>query len=88
MYYLLWGIGDIVENNPRIVKFVLNSSIHRLPLGTPLGRAKVYVSIDLLLLNKRYTREDVAVTVSIRGIDVPNPLINVVQRCQVLVSLN
>ena len=86
--YLLWGIGDIVENNPRIVKFVLNSSIRRCPLGTPLGRAEADVSIDLLLLNKRDTREDVAVTISIRGIDIPNPLINVVQRCQVLVSLN
>ena len=86
--YLLWGIGDVVENNPRVVKFVLNGSICRLPRGPPLGSAKAYVSIDLLLLNKRYTREDVAVTVSIRGIDVPNPLINVVQRCQVLVSLN
>ena len=86
--YLLWGIGDVVENNPRVVKFILNSSIHRLPLGTPLGRAKVYVSIDLLLLNKRDTREDVAVTVSIRRIYIPYPLINVIQWSQMLVPLN
>ena len=77
--YLLWRIGDVVENNPRIVKFVLNSSIRGCPLGTPLGRAKVYVSIDLLLLNKRDTRENVAVAICIFGIDVPDPLINVVQ---------
>ena len=86
--YLLWRIGDVVENNPRIVKFVLNGSICRWPLGPPLGRTEIYVSVDLLLLNIRHEREDVAMTVSIRRVDVPNPLINVIQWSQMLVPLH
>ena len=86
--YLLWGIGDVVENNPRVVEFILNSSICRWPLRPPLGRAEANVSVYLLLLNVRHTREDVAVTVSIRRINVPYPLINVIQWSQMLVPLN
>ena len=86
--YLLWGIGDVVENNPRVVKLVLNGSICRWPLGPPLGRTEIYVSVDLLLLNIRHEREDVAMTVSIRRVDVPNPLINVIQWSQMLVPLH
>ena len=76
--YLLGGIGDIVKDNPRVVQFVLNASVCSWPLGSPLGRAEVYVSHNLLLLNIRHTRENVALTVSIGRIDVPNPLINVI----------
>ena len=86
--YLLWRIGDVVENNPRVVKLVLNGSICRWPLGPPLGRTEIYVSVDLLLLNIRHEREDVAMTVSIRRVDVPNPLINVIQWSQMLVPLH
>ena len=82
---LLWGIGDVVKDNPRVVQFVLNCSISTFPLGPPFGRAEVYVFIDLLLLNVGEECEDVAVTVRIRRIDVPDPLINVVERCQKLV---
>ena len=52
-----------------------------MPLGPPFGRAEVYVSTNLLLLNVGHKREHIAVTVSIRGIDVADPLINVVERC-------
>ena len=76
--YLLGGIGDIVKDNPRVIQFVLNASVYTLPLRPPLGRAEVYVSHNLLLLNIRHTRENVALTVSIGRIDVPNPLINVI----------
>ena len=86
--YLLWGIGDVVENNPRVVKFVLNCSIGTWPLGPPFGRAEVYVFIDLLLLNIGEECEDVTVAVSVCRIDIPNPLINIVERCQVLVPLH
>ena len=86
--YLLWGIGNVVKHNPRIVQLILNCSISGCPLGSPFSCAKVYVSIDLLLLNIRDKREDVAVTISIRWIDVPNPLINVIQRRQMLVPLH
>ena len=58
-----------------------------MPLGPPFGRAEVYVFTDLLLLNVGHEREHVAVTVRIRRIDVPDPLINVVERCQILVPL-
>ena len=77
--YLLWRIGDIVKDNPRVIQFVLNASVYTLPLRPPLGRAEANVSVYLLLLNVRHTREDVAVTVSICRIDIPDPLINVVQ---------
>ena len=77
--YLLWGIGDVVKNNPRVVKFILNSSISRLPLSPPLGRAEAYVSVYLLLLNVGDKCEHVAMTVSIRRINIPHPLINVVE---------
>ena len=79
--YLLRGVGDFVKYNPRVVQFVLNCSISTFPLGPPFGRAEVYVFIDLLLLNIGEEREDVAVTVRIRWIDIPNPLINVIQGC-------
>ena len=49
--YLLWGIGDVVKDYPRVVQFVLNRTISRLPLRPPLGRAEVNVSVYLLLLN-------------------------------------
>ena len=87
MYYLLWGIGDIVEHYPWVVQFILNCSISTWPLGPPLSRAKVNVTIDLLLLNIRHAREDVAVTVSISWINVADPLINVAQWSQMLVPL-
>ena len=85
--YLLRCIGDVVKHNPRVVQLILNCSISGWPLGSPFSCAKVYVSIDLLLLNIRDKREDVAVTISIRWIDVPNPLINVIQRRQMLIPL-
>ena len=50
-----------------------------MPLGPPFGRTEIYVSVDLLLLNIRHEREDVAMTVSIRRINIPHPLINVVE---------
>ena len=86
--YLLWGIGDVVENNPRVVKLVLNGSICRWPLSPPLGCTEIYVSVYLLLLNVGNKCEDVAVTVSIRRVDVSDPLINVVQWSQMLVPLH
>ena len=86
--YLLWGIRDVVENNPWVVKFILNSSICRLPLRPPLGSAEADVSVDLLLLNVGDTREDVAVAVCICRVDVSDPLINVVQWSQMLVPLH
>ena len=86
--YLLWRIGDIVKDNPRVIQFVLNASVYTFPLCPPLGRAEVYVSHNLLLLNIRDTRENVTVTVGVSRIDIPNPLINVVQGCQILVPLN
>ena len=86
--YLLGGIGDIVKDNPRVVQFVLNASVSSWPLCPPLGRAEADISVDLLLLNIGDTREDITVAVSISGIDIPNPLINVIQRSQMLVSLN
>ena len=76
--YLLWGIGDIVKDNPRVVQFVLNASVSSWPLCPPLGRTEVDISVDLLLLNIGDKSKDVAVTVSIGRIDVPNPLINVI----------
>ena len=85
--YLLGGIGDIVKDNPRVVQFVLNASVSSWPLSPPLGRAETDVSIDLLLLNIRHKREDITVTVSISRINIPNPLINVVQWSQMLVPL-
>ena len=86
--YLLWRIGDIVKDNPRVIQFVLNASVYTFPLCPPLGRAEVYVSHNLLLLNIRHTRENVAVTVGVSRIDVPHPLINVAQWSQMLVPLN
>ena len=86
--YLLRGIGDVVKDNPRVVKFILNSSICRLPLRPSLGSAEADVSVDLLLLNVGDTREDVAVAVCICGVDVPDPLINVEERSQWLVPLS
>ena len=86
--YLLWGIGDVVENNPRVIKFVLNGTICRCALGPPLGSTEIYISVDLLLLNIGHERKDVAVTVSIHWINIPNPLINVVQWSELLVSLH
>ena len=86
--YLLWRIGDVVENNPRIVKFVLNGSICRWSLGPPLGSTEIYISVDLLLLNIGHKREDVAMTVRIRRVDVSYPLINVVEWSQMLVPLH
>ena len=77
--YLLWGIGNVVKDNPWVVQFILNSSVGSCPLGSPLGRAEVYVSHNLLLLNIRDTRENVTVTVGVSRIDVPHPLINVAQ---------
>ena len=76
--YLLWRIGDIVKDNPRVVQFVLNASVSCWPRGPPLGRAEADISVDLLLLNIGDKSKDVAVTVSIGRIDVPNPLINVI----------
>ena len=78
--YLLWGIGDIVKNNPRVVQLILNRSICTLPLGPPLGSAEIYISVNLLLLNIGEEREDIAVTAAVSRIYVPNPLINVIQR--------
>ena len=86
--YLLWRIGDVVKDYPWVVKFILNCSISSCPLGPPFSRTKADVTIDLLLLNIGDTREDVAVTVSIRRINVPHPLINVIQWSQMLVPLN
>ena len=85
--YLLGGIRDVVKDNPRVIQFVLNNTISRLPLSPSLGRAEIYVSVYLLLLNIGDKCEDVAVTVSIGWIDVPNPLINITQWSQVLVPL-
>ena len=50
--YLLWRIGDVIEDNPRIIQFVLNVSISTLSLCPPIGCAEADVSVDLLLLNK------------------------------------
>ena len=86
--YLLWGIGDVIEDYPRVIQLVLNWTISTLPLGPPLSRAEVDVTIYLLLLNEGDTREDITVAVCISGIDIPNPLINVIQRSQMLVPLN
>ena len=86
--YLLWGVGDCVKDNPWVVQFVLNCSISTFPLGPPFGRAEVYVFIDLLLLNIGEEREDVTVAVSVCRIDIPNPLINIVERCQMLFPLH
>ena len=77
--YLLRGIRDIVKDNPRVVQFVLNNTFSRLPLSPSLGRAEIYVSVYLLLLNKGDKCEHVAMTVGIRRIDIPHPLINVVE---------
>ena len=85
--YLLWGIGDVVKNNPRVIQFILNSSIWTWPLGPPLGSAEIYISVNLLLLNIGEEREDVAVTVAVSRIDISNPLINVAQWSQMLVPL-
>ena len=78
--YLLWGIGDVVKNNPRVIQFILNSSIWTWPLRPPLGSAEIYISVNLLLLNIGEEREDIAVTAAVSRIYVPNPLINVIQR--------
>ena len=86
--FLLWGIGDVVKHYPRVVKFILNNTISRWPLRPPLGCAEVDVPVDLLLLNIGHERKDVAVTVSIHWINIPNPLINVVQWSELLVSLH
>ena len=86
--YLLGGIGDVVKDNPRVVQFILNSSIGTLPLSPPLGCTEAYVSVDLLLLNIRDTREDIAVTFGISWINIPNPLINVIQRRHMLIPLH
>ena len=85
---ILRCIGDVVKDNPRVVQFVLNSSVSRWPFCPPFGRTEVYISIYLLLLNKRDTREDVTVTVGISWIDIPNPLINIVERCQMMFPLH
>ena len=76
--YLLGRIGDVIKDNPRVVQFVLNASVSSWPLCPPLGRAEADISVDLLLLNIGDKSKDVAVTVSIGRIDVPNPLINVI----------
>ena len=86
--YLLWGIGDVVKNNPRVIQFILNSSIWTWPLRPPLGSAEIYISVNLLLLNIGEEREDVTVAVSVCRIDIPNPLINIVERCQMLFPLH
>ena len=78
--FLLWGIGDVVKNNPRVIQFILNSSIWTWPLGPPLGSAEIYISVNLLLLNIGEECEDIAVTAAVSRIYVPNPLINVIQR--------
>ena len=85
--YLLWGIGDIIEDYPRVVQFVLNRTISRWPLRPPLGCTKVDVTVDLLLLNIRDVCEDVAVTVGVSRIYIPNPLINIIKRSQHLIPL-
>ena len=85
--YLLRGIRDIVKDNPRVVQFVLNRAISRLPLCPPLGRTKVDVTVDLLFLNIRDVCEDVAVTVGVSRIYIPNPLINIIKRSQHLIPL-
>ena len=85
---LLWGIGDVLKYNPRIIQFIRNWTISILLLYASLACAEVDVAINLLLLDVRETREDVAVTLSVSVIDVPDPLINIVQRSQCLVSLN
>ena len=77
--FLLWGIGDVVKHYPRVVKFILNNTISRWPLRPPLGCAEVDVPVDLLLLNVGDKCEHVAMTVGIRRIDIPHPLINVVE---------
>ena len=76
--YLLGRIGDVIKDNPRVVQFVLNASVSSWPLCPPLGSAEADISVDLLLLNIGDKSKDVAVTVSIGRIDVPNPLINVI----------
>ena len=76
--YLLGRIGDVIKDDPRVVQFVLNASVSSWPLCPPLGSAEADISVDLLLLNIGDKSKDVAVTVSIGRIDVPNPLINVI----------
>ena len=85
--FLLWGIGDVVKHYPRVVKFILNNTISRWPLRPPLGCTKVDVTVDLLLLNIRDVCEDVAVTVGVSRIYIPNPLINIIKRSQHLIPL-
>ena len=86
--YLLGGIGDIVKDNPRVVQFVLNASVSSWPRDPPLGRAEADISVDLLLLNIGDKSKDVAVAVSISWINIPNPLINVIERRQMLIPLH
>ena len=86
--YLLGRIGDFVKDDPRVIQFILNSSICSWPLGPPLGRAEVNVSVDLLLLYIGDKRKDIAVTVGVCRIDISYPLINVVQGSQMLVPLH
>ena len=53
-----------------------------------LACAEVDVATHLLLFDVRHTREHIAVTLSISAIDVPDPLVNVVERSQWLVPLS
>ena len=77
--FLLWGIGDVVKHYPRVVKFILNNTVSRWrPLRPPLGCAEVDVPVYLLLLNVGDKCEHVAMTVCIRRINIPHPLINIV----------
>ena len=76
--YLLGRIGYFVKDYPRVVQFVLNRTISRWPLRPPLGCAEVDVPVYLLLLNVGDKCEHVAMTVSIRRINIPHPLINIV----------
>ena len=86
--YLLGRIGDVIKDNPRVVQFVLNASVSSWPRDPPLGRAEADISVDLLLLNIGDKSKDVAVAVSISWINIPNPLINVIERRQMLIPLH
>ena len=86
--YLLGRIGDVIKDNPRVVKFILNGSISTRPLRSSFSRTKIDVSVDLLLLNIRDECENVAVTIGVSRINVPDPLINVIKRSQMLIPLH
>ena len=57
-------------------------------LCASLGGAKADVPINLLLFNKGDTGEDVAVALRVSAVDIPDPLVNVVERSQWLVPLS